>query len=279
MHRATAFWRPCLPAMIALGTLLLEAAAPTGANAKAEPAMRKDTKIIAAAYLEPTTRYDHGVLDDSIEWGAMRLALADGRAVLIRLPQTRVFEDIAPRVVQTPYGVRLAMVVESHLERGARLALYDGASLAAATPFIGRAHRWLAPVGAADLDGDGALEIAYVDRPHLARTLRIWRLVPSGRDAAEAGVKRGWSLEPVAALQGVSNHRIGWDFIAGGIRRCAGMGESGAVSANPPPEMIVASGDWRQVLTVRLRGGQLEARPLGPYSDPSSLEAALDCPG
>jgi hypothetical protein len=47
--------------------------------------------------------------------------------------------------------------------------------LLAATPHIGSANRWLAPIGAADLDGDGRVEIAYVDRPHLARTLRIWR--------------------------------------------------------------------------------------------------------
>jgi hypothetical protein len=50
----------------------------------------------------------------------------------------------------------------------------------ASTPWIGQRFRWLAPVAAADLDGDGAMELAYVDRPHLARTLRVWRIAFDG---------------------------------------------------------------------------------------------------
>ena len=82
--------------------------------------------------------------------------------------------------------------------------------LVAATPNIGQRNRWLAPVAAADLDGDGATEIAYVDRPHLARRLRIWRF-------------EGGSLTEIAALPGLTNHRIGEAFITGGLR--VGVGE------------------------------------------------------
>ena len=53
----------------------------------------------------------------------------------------------------------------------------------------------LAPLGAADLDGDGKIELAYIDRPHLAKILRIWRFDDGARgaegrrgDARRAGV-------------------------------------------------------------------------------------------
>ena len=53
----------------------------------------------------------------------------------------------------------------------------------AATPFIGTPRRWLAPVGVADLDGDGRAEIAYVETPHRDKVLmlengQISRIVP-----------------------------------------------------------------------------------------------------
>jgi hypothetical protein len=142
-------------------------------------------------------------------------------------------------------------VVESDLSKGARLALYDSKGLRAATPFIGRPHRWLAPIGAGDLDGDGKLEIAYIDRPHLAKTLRIWRL-------------DGDSFTEVTARDGFTNHQIGWDHIAGGLRDC-GDG----------PEMIVASADWSRLKALRF-DGTLTARDLGAYSSLSE-RAALAC--
>src|SRR5690606_33675671 len=128
----------------------------------------------------------------------------------IVLPHTRVFEDIEPRLADLDGdGAPEAIVVETDLDRGARLAVYDAGGLVAATPFIGRRHRWLAPVGAADLDGDGRVEIAYVETPHLGKTLKIVRLV-------------GDDLQPVAEAPGLTNHRIGDPFIQGRIATCGG---------------------------------------------------------
>ncbi|MEO1249260.1 MAG: VCBS repeat-containing protein, partial [Pseudomonadota bacterium] len=114
-------------------------------------------------------------------------------------------------------------------------------------------HRWLAPVAAADLDGDGAVEIAYIDRPHLAKTLRVWRYLPQG-------------LEHVADLQGLTNHKFGWEFIAGGLRDCGG-----------PPELILASADWQRIMAVRLHNEELATDAIGPFTGLESIETAMVC--
>ncbi len=221
--------------------------------------------ITGARYGEPTTRYDHGILGDAVEWGALILTVdmcigCDGTVIrdfTIRLPENRVFEDIAPRLVEIDGDgpSREVMVVETDLDRGARLAIYTESGLLAATPFIGTAYRWLAPLGAADLDGDGLIEIAWIDRPHLTRTLRIWRYDP------ETG------LTPVADQPGLTNHRIGQDFISGGIRTCGG-----------PPEIITADADWTRLIASTLRDGRIATRDIGPFEGPDSLKAALACP-
>lgn len=221
----------------------------------AGPGFAQDPGIVAAAYAQPTARYPHAVLGDAEEWGALRLTFADGTQALHVLPQTLVFEDLAPRLQDLDFdGTPEVIVVESSQTEGGRLAVWGAEGRIAATPHIGTRFRWLGPVGAADLDGDGAIEIAYVDRPHLAKVLRVWRF-DDGR------------LTPVAEAAGFSNHRIGWDYIAGGIRVCGEV-----------PEMVLASGDWRRVLAVALEDGALRVRDLGRYSD-QALTNALACRG
>jgi hypothetical protein len=219
--------------------------------------------IVAAWYEDPTTRYAHGVLGDAVEAGTLAAQLDDfpncitGR---ITLPETEVFEDLAPRLADLDGDGRAEIiVVQSHRDLGARLVVYgltpDGQNLRllAATPNIGQRNRWLAPIGAADLDGDGRVEIAYIDRPHLARTLRVWRYA-------------GGTLTAIAAATGLTNHRIGEAFITGGIRDC---GEG--------PEMITASADWSRIVATRLMpDATLRARDLGPFSA-SAAGAALAC--
>lgn len=209
---------------------------------------------VSAEYTEPTTRYAHGVLGDAVEWGALRIR-DDARGwVTFRLPETMVFEDTAPRLADvTGDGRAEVVVVESHRDLGARLAIYSESDRVATTPFIGRSNRWLAPVGVADFNGDGAPEVAYVDRPHLAKTLRVWSF--AGPEPVE-----------IAQLPGVTNHQIGWDFIAGGVRDC-GDG----------PEMVLASADWRELVAVRLGGGVLTKRALGPLARLDDLSDALAC--
>lgn len=236
------------------GLALALVAGVPGAGSSASEAWRT-APLVTAELTDPTERYPHGVLGDSIEYGALVLQYPpDNARYVIRLPQTRVFEDIEARLVDVDGDGQLeAMVVESHQNKGARLSFYNGGGLIAATPYIGQRNRWLAPIGLADLDGDGHVEIGYIDRPHLAKTLRIWRF------------ERG-ALRELAAHEGLTNHKIGWDVIASGIREC-GDG----------PEMITADADWRHVIATRFDGKEISTRRIDTYESRASIAQALSC--
>jgi hypothetical protein len=96
------------------------------------------------------------------------------------------------------------------------------------------------------------MDLVYVDRPHLARTLRVWSWAPGG-------------LTEIASLPGVTNHRIGDEVIWGGVRDC-GAG----------PELIVADAAFARVIAVRLDGAQLVAREVG-LSAPRNFARAMAC--
>ena len=216
--------------------------------------MAQDVK--RAFYEDPTTRYAHGVLGDAIEHGTLIMETSDGRRLSITLPERRVFEDTEPRLFDVDGdGAHEVIVVEADAQFGARLSIYDPTGLVASNDFIGQRNRWLAPagVGAHDLDGDGRVELVFVDRPHLAKTLRIYEF-------------REGELRLEASFQGVTNHRIGERDIAGGIRTCAGA-----------PEVIVADGGWSEVLAVRWDGTRFDMSRLGPHLGRASFAAALSC--
>lgn len=221
--------------------------------------------VVAAELILPTDRYDHAVLGDALEWGGLRLTVdtcppcADRQLQVLelRLPENRVFEDVEARVEDvTGDGLAEVVIVETDIARGASLAVYDGfGRKLAATPFIGQRNRWLSPAGVGDLDGDGAPEIAYVDRPHLLRELVFLRY-------------RDGSLQEISRVPGVTNHRIGDATISGGVRVCNGKAEVIAVSA-----------DWSRLLAVSLSSGKPVVRNLGAATDAASLRKVLGCTG
>ena len=209
----------------------------------------------SASFEDPTDRYGHAIMGDLPEWGRLCLSGPPG-AACVTLPRTSVFEDMAPRLHDVDGdGAPEAIVVESTFTAGAALVIYrlrGGDLERIATPPIGTRSRWLAPAAITDLDGDGLVELAYIDRPHLAKRLRVWRYVD--------GV-----LVHVADQPNLTNHKIGEPFISGGLRNC-GAG----------PEIVTASGNWRELVATVLKDGALESRVLEPFSI-AALQRVMAC--
>jgi len=221
--------------------------------------------VITAWFDDATTRYAHGVLGDAIEAGSLHVAVdasaigGDCTTASIDLDLSHVFEDLAPRLADlNADGTPEIITVRSNSEAGGQLAIYGiGASnepeLVATTPYIGLRNRWLAPAGTGDFDGDGRVEIAYVETPHLGKTLLFWRL--------EDG-----ELEYVSGLRGVTNHRIGEDFISSTTRTCDGK-----------TEVVLASADWRKTIAVSLEGTEPTWAELGSWDGLDGLKASAAC--
>lgn len=157
--------------------------------------------IVEAFFSCPTDRYPHGVLGDRIEGGCM--VVTDDASIRHTriLPEDQVFEDLTPRIADIDGdGKNDVVVILSSSTAGSAIAVYtikeEKLSLLAATPYIGRPNRWLAPAGIADFNGDGQNDIAYVQTPHIGGTLKLLTL------------KEG-ALVLLGSAAGVSNHSIG----------------------------------------------------------------------
>ncbi|MGB0902595.1 FG-GAP repeat domain-containing protein [Halocynthiibacter sp.] len=217
-----------------------------------------DEPITGAHFLGETRVYAHGVLGDETEYAVLAIdsETTDGQRLRrsFSVAPEHVFEDLEPRLWDLDSdGAPEVVVVLTSVTQGASLAAFTTDGLLARTPFIGRKNRWLAPVAAADLDGDGRVEIAYIDRPHLAKTLRLWRLEQD-------------RLVEITTLSGLTNHRIGDDFIQSGVRDC-GSG----------PELITADATWQSVMATTFDGNQLRSRQIADYTNPDDITTALNC--
>ncbi len=160
-----------------------------------------DGVIREAYFIKPTSRYRHGVLGDAIEAGGVRVLLENGETSDLTLPSDSVFEDLKPRLHDIDRdGAHELVLVRSSVDAGASVVvagMRDGQlEIAATAEPIGRPNRWLNPVGVADFDGDGDLEIAIVRTPHIGGILILYRM-----EGAELVVDH--------EARGFSNHFIG----------------------------------------------------------------------
>ncbi len=144
--------------------------------------------------------------------------MPDGRLqdVLYQLPLNRVFEDLVPRLVDLDADGRDEVVlVESDVLRGAALVVLGLRPVKLSTkvgkadtllpvelielarsPFVGSSFLWLNPLGFADFDGDGRIDLSAVITPHIGGTLTLYHYRPP-------------LLVPFARAMDLSNHRMG----------------------------------------------------------------------
>ncbi len=165
------------------------------------------TRDIGWAWLaSPTARYPHASMGSPVHAGSLHVLSRMGQAYRIELPKQRVFEDLQPRLVDLDGdGLDEIILIEADAERGAALVSYGLRSSGnekvqlielARSSFLGLPFRWLNPVGFADFDGDGKLDIASVTTPHIGGVLTLYRYAPP-------------RIEPFAKTMDVSNHQMG----------------------------------------------------------------------
>jgi FG-GAP-like repeat len=152
-----------------------------------------------------------------LPWGADNGKLLE---IVHELPFTRVFEDRILRLVDLDGDGRDEIVlIESDDLKGSATVVYGLQTSTTSTisksakklpeliqstqlverarsPQTGSTFRWLNPVGVADFDNDGKLDIASVITPHVGGLLTLYRYVPP-------------KLEPFAQAMDTSNHRMG----------------------------------------------------------------------
>lgn len=210
----------------------------------------------SATFDRPVERYGHAIMGDVSEWERLCLSNSIEQAC-VTLSKDSIFEDMEPRLFDIDKdGDPEAIVVESKLGMGAALVVYDlenGQLTRTASPNIGTQNRWLAPIGVADFNGDGDMDVAYVDRPHLAKTLRIWTY-------------RGGKLTEIASLKGVTNHSIGEPYITSSIRICDGRSE-----------MILNDASRKHIVSVFFENGKLTSKTLGKFKSSKSVLSLPIC--
>jgi FG-GAP-like repeat len=154
----------------------------------------------------PTARYPHTSMGSTVHAGSVHALSRDGQVYSLVLPKQRVFEDTQPRLIDMDGdGLDEIVLIEADIERGAALVSYGLRGDAsgkmqlielARSSFLGLPFRWLSPVGFADFDGDGKLDIASVTTPHIGGVLTLYRYAPP-------------RIEAFAKAMDVSNHQMG----------------------------------------------------------------------
>lgn len=197
---------------------------------------------IALAWLaHRTERYPHGVLGDKLEASAVRVLNADRKPMEFILREDSVFEDLEPRLVDVDGDGRdEILVVRSHHEAGASLLLLGirGNRLVrlAESQAIGTPNRWINPIGAADFDGDGKIEIAAVETPHIGGHLLLFEI-------------EGRRLREVARFAGYSNHILGSTEL--------GLSAVFDVNGDGVPDIVLPTQDRRELRAITLNKGNL----------------------
>jgi hypothetical protein len=152
---------------------------------------------LAAVYVDPTNRYAHGVLGDTLE-GASLLILdtTDLREVgRITLAEAEVFEGIMPMWADIDADGQYELITTvSSATQGSQIRAFrlDGTVAAEGEP-IGRGGRWRHQIAFGPFGPDGEDELVVVRTPHIGGVIEYYRY----QDGA---------LNIVAELSGYTSH-------------------------------------------------------------------------
>lgn len=155
---------------------------------------------IYAQFAQPVTRYNHGILGDAIEAGQL-VVYARDTFLSLELAEVYVYEDIRPRLKDVDQdGIEECITIRSHINEGAGIVIYkileDHLEEFAKVEEIGTPNRWLNIAAIDNLDEDEAIEIAWIQTPHIGGILKVADIQP--------GI-----MEPFATVAQYSNHAIG----------------------------------------------------------------------
>lgn len=163
--------------------ICLETTAATGLPDKAPAGALPDGFVATAAtgdirkawYAQPTQRYAHGALGDTVEGGSLVVVTADGSRSEFVLPETQVFEDITPRIADLDGdGTNEVVAIRSSQTGGSAVAIYgleDGELVEHGwSSENGRPNRWL-NVAAIIPGAHGVMTVYAVRTPHIGGRL------------------------------------------------------------------------------------------------------------
>jgi len=135
---------------------------------------------VYAQYINPTERYIHRVMGDSVE-GAGLMIVMDSIFYELNLPDNYVFEDIRPRLFDVDQDGKLEVItIRTEVSNGAGIAIYkvieNELKEYAFVPEIGLSNRWLNIVAMNDLDEDGTVELVWIQTPHIGGILKVAKI-------------------------------------------------------------------------------------------------------